>query len=293
MMDYEVFKNVVATRIKDFLPSVYAEFEVSIDSVPKINGMREALRLSFRAEGCFITGPNIYMDDLYDDFKRQGDLEDVLGHAATVILGCTGTQAFSRDGHLESEDYKEYIVQMLINTDMNKELLESAPHREYFDLSLIYRLAIPEPDGKGFLTALITYELMESMGLNAGELDALAEKNSRRMLKTEVYCSGPILTMITTEAKMYGAINLLRLDEIRKLSESLGGNLYLLPSSVHDLVIIKEDSSHTEEGLFELLKSGNCKCNPLDQNLSYNIYYYDYAADKLIMKTRDGAAKLK
>ena len=43
-MDYGVFKNVIAERIKEFLPSVYSEFDVNVMEVPKINGMRETLK---------------------------------------------------------------------------------------------------------------------------------------------------------------------------------------------------------------------------------------------------------
>ena len=74
---------------------------------------------------------------------------------------------------------------------------------------------------------------------------------------------------------MYGAINLLRTDEIRKLSDEVDGNLYLLPSSVHDVMAFKETEYSKESSYFAMLKSGNEKCNDTDENLSNNIYYYD------------------
>ena len=275
MMDYEVFKNVIATRIKEFLPSVYAEFDVSIMEVPKINGMKEAMILAFESDGCRMSGPNIYLDDLYNDFKESRDLEEILKETAGKIIGCTGTQNFGRSETVKLEEYKKYVVQMLINTDMNSQLLESAPHREFFDLSLIYRLAIPDANDGGYATALITYEMMNEMGLTLEELDSLAEENSRSNLPTQLFRMGPELTMMTTEAKMYGAINLLRTDEIRKLSDEVDGNLYLLPSSVHDVMAFKETEYSKESSYFAMLKSGNEKCNDTDENLSNNIYYYD------------------
>ena len=38
---------------------------------------------------------------------------------------------------------------------------------------------------------------------------------------------------------------------------------------------LKAEGSHMEMGLFEMLKNGNEKCNSVEENLSYNIYYYD------------------
>ena len=275
MMDYEVFKNVVMARIKEFLPSVYSEFEVTTVHAPKINGMREAMVVSFESGSCCMAGPNIYFDDLYEVFSECGDLEDVLEQVAVIIMEYTGTQNFDKNNDMKLSDYKEYIVQMLINTEMNKELLKLAPHKEFFDLSLIYRLAVPNMEGDGYSTALITEDMMREMGLTVDELDKLAEENSRRNLPTQLFRMGPYLTMMTTEPKMYGGINLMRTDEIRKISDEMKGSLYILPSSVHDLMALKAEGSHMEMGLFEMLKNGNEKCNSVEENLSYNIYYYD------------------
>ncbi len=282
MMDYGVFKNVIAERIKEFLPSVYSEFDVNVMEVPKINGMREAMILEFESDGCRMSGPNIYLDDFYIAFSECRDLDEILQDIAEVIMEFTGTQHFGKDREVKLDEYKEYVVQMLINTGMNRELLKSAPHKEFLDLSLIYRLAIP--DAGGFATALITYEMMDDMGLTIEELDELAEENSRRNLPTQLFRMGPELTMMTTEAKMYGAINLLRTDELKKLSDEMNANLYLLPSSVHDLMVLRDSKYSNENSLFDMLESGNNKCNDPDENLSYNIYYYDREKDDLEVK---------
>lgn len=287
MMDYEVFKNVITTRIKDFLPSVYAEFDVTVMKVPKINGMREAMILAFETDSCRMSGPNVYFDELYEVFSECGDMDHILQEVAEMIIAFTGTQDFSSDGSAQMEGYRNYVVQMLINTEMNRELLENVPHREFFDLSLIYRLAIPDGDGSGYSTALVTNDLLEELGITAGELDELAEANSRRALPTQLFRMGPDITMMTTEAKMYGAINLLRMDEIAMIAEKMKSNLYLLPSSVHDLMIIREKTFNNKDSLFAMLREGNRKCNKADENLSDNIYYYDRTENSLKLLQAD------
>lgn len=281
MMGYEVFKKVVTTRIKEFLPSVYAEFDVEVVTVPKINGMREAMVLTFETDGCRMSGPNIYFDDLYAMFSDSGELEGLLDSVAELIVECTGTQNFSKHSSFSLKNYRENIVHMLISTEMNIELLKTVPHREFLDLSVIYRLAIPDPDGCGYTTALITNDMLSELEVTVEELDELAEKNSRKELPTQVFNIGPFLSMMTTEAKMYGAINLLRLDEIRKVADKMNGNLYILPSSVHDLMVLKDNKQYSEGGFFEMVKSGNKECNAIDENLSANIYYYDRTKDRV------------
>lgn len=287
MMDYEVFKNVVTARIKEFLPPIYRDFKVEICYVPKINGVREAMIVSLEMEDYRMSGPNIYMDDLYEQFKACSDMDRILQETAETVVAFTGMQPLGEGECVKLQDYRNNVVQMLINTEMNRELLENAPHREFFDLSVIYRLAVLDADGKGYATALITNELMEELGVTAEELDQLAEENSRRNLKTQLFPMTSELTMMTTEAKMYGAINLLRMDEIKKVAEKMNANLYLLPSSVHDIMAIRDSGLNSEENLFAMLKDGNDLCNNQDENLSFNIYYYDREKNALEIMYHD------
>lgn len=43
MMDYEVFREVVSERIKDFLPPIFSSYKVKINTVRKVNEEKEAL----------------------------------------------------------------------------------------------------------------------------------------------------------------------------------------------------------------------------------------------------------
>ncbi len=287
MMDYEVFKNVVTARIKEFLPPIYRNFNAEVHRVPKINGMREAMIVSLEMDDCRMSGPNIYLDELYERFIECGEMDSIMKEAAQAVIAFTGMQHLGERGAVKLQDYRGNVVQMLINTEMNRDLLETAPHKEFFDLSIIYRIAVPDEDGKGYATALVTNEMMEELGVTAEELDRLAEENSRRDLKTQLFPMTTELTMMTTEAKMYGAVNLLRMDEIKKVSEKMNANLYILPSSVHDLMVIRENEMTSEITLFAMLKDGNETCNDPDENLSYNIYYYDREKNALDIKYYD------
>lgn len=275
MMDYEVFKNVVTVRIKEFLPPIYSDFDVTVHEAMKVNGLREAMTVSFEAKECCIFGPNIYLDEMYEKFSECGDIEEVLSDAAEMIIEFTAMQRFDKGEALDLKQYADNIVHMLINTEQNREMLENVPHKEFLDLSVIYRIAVPDADGRGYATALITNDLLEELDLTADELDRLAIINSSRELKTQLLKISDEMVMMTTEAKMFGAINLMRLDELKALSEAMDANLYILPSSVHDLMIIKDKGTFSEKNLFDMLKTGNDQCNDIAENLSYNIYYYD------------------
>lgn len=284
MMDYEVFKNVVTTRIKDFLPSIYAEFGVSIERVPKINGMKEAMIIAFEAENCRMSGPNIYLDDLYRDFIEHEDMDFVLKDTASKIMAFTGTQMIGEKNSIKLEDYKGDIVKMMINTEKNKELLELAPHKSYLDLSVVYRMVISDMDGNGYSTALITNGLMEELGITLDELDALAEYNSRSKLATKVMSVAPGCYMMITTGMIFGAINIQRLDEIKKISDEIESDLYLLPSSIHDLMVFDVNGPAGEKELFDMVREGNELCNDEDEFLSNSVYYYNRTKNALELR---------
>lgn len=287
MMEYEVFKKVVTERIKEFLPSIYAKFDVTIEPVPKINGMKEAMIVCFETEDCRMSGPNIYLDDLYREFTESNDLDFIMHDTACKIVAFTGTQMLCENDAIEMERYKPDIVKMLINTEMNTGLLAMAPHKEFMDLSVIYRMAVSDADGHGYATALITNDLLKELKMAVDELDALAEENSRRKFKTKVVSVAPECRMMATEGLIYGAINLERMDEIKKIADEMDSDLYLLPSSIHDIMAFSAKICNSTKVLFEMLKEGNETCNDEDEFLSNNIYYYSRSENTVELITRE------
>ena len=276
MMDYEVFKNVIAARIKEFLPPLYADFDVNIHSVPKINGVKEAMVLELNTTELAMTAPNIYMDDLYLEFKACGEIEAVLEEAAALIVNFTGTQRMG-EGAFDVKDYKNDIIKALINTEKNSALLADVPHREFLDLSVVYRFAVDDGDG-GFATAMLTTDLLEELGITGDELEQLAEENTVRKQKTHIVDVAPGARIMTMESVIYGAVNLMRTDEIRKIADEMEDDLFLLPGSIHEIMVLAAGDNDVAK-LAAIVKKGNSTSTGADEFLSDSIYYYDRKKD--------------
>ena len=92
MMDYEVFREVVSERIKDFLPPIFSSYKVKINTVRKVNEEKEALIMMPEKSGELTAMPNIYLDEMYEEFQKVEDLDVVLRlMAAMVISSLVGT----------------------------------------------------------------------------------------------------------------------------------------------------------------------------------------------------------
>lgn len=137
MMNYDIFKEVVAEKILDYLPEEYKNRKVEIHSVDKVNQTKDGLNLLSEGMEMGIS-PTIYVNDMYEHYKVSGDLNDVLKTAAENMEKAMQESPVSKES-LDFENAKDNIVFQLINTEQNKEMLKSTPNRAFQDLSIIYR----------------------------------------------------------------------------------------------------------------------------------------------------------
>ena len=89
-MDYELFKELVPARIKEFLPPIYHSYRVEVKPVPKINQVKDSFSLFPPGKPVNIAVPTLYLDDIYEDFAIDEDLDRVLHTIAGVIMTWSG-----------------------------------------------------------------------------------------------------------------------------------------------------------------------------------------------------------
>ena len=100
-----------------------------------------------------------------------------------------------------------------------------------------------------------------------------AEKNGMRILETKRLNIADVMEVMTTEPQIYGAVNMLRKEELQKTAEKFDGDIFLIPSSIHEVIAVKavpgEGAIHKE-----ILLDGNNTAIGPDEFLSENIYLY-------------------
>ena len=109
-------------------------------------------------------------------------------------------------------------------------------------------------------------ELLESMGV----FDEIPpEKN---------------LWVITNEMGINGAASMLYEENLHKLAEQIGTDLYLLPSSIHETIAVSVEMG-APEYLAQMVHDVNMTAVTLDERLSNNVYHYDKDLRKLELAT--------
>lgn len=306
MMDYEMFKDVVREKLMSLMPDELAGYSLQADRTGKVNETLDALHLV--PPDCLPDKlyPTVYLNHVYEEYKKSGDLQGTLELTAFYLAGAC-REAERKNSRMNLQGAPESIIMSLVNTGQNREMLGYMPHREFEDLSVIYKYVI---DTRNPVESVpVTVEMAERIGMGEEELFHAAVENTRRLfppttellndiivemfmgggfseeaaremgsvIQTPIYC-------ISNKMCINGAVSMLYGDVIRGLSEQLGGDLYILPLSVHEVMAVPTEGVTPKE-LAELVEKNNMSRISLNERLSNQVYRYDRKQRRLSLAT--------
>ena len=287
MLNYNGFRETLITQIKDYLPIKYKDFNVELYTVEKINQSREGMCLVDKSKSVSAS-PVIYVDTLYAHYVRYENLAKTMRMAAEMI-----TEAFAyTPNNYNIELSEDNIVLVLINYEKNKKLLEKLPHVKYLDMAFVFRWLI-SADDNGTAGGLITNEMADKFGFNTDKLFELAKKNTRRILppkiesladmikrlcREECFCeyeSFPLpVYVLSNERAFEGAAYIVYTDILDQLKTRLNDDLYIIPSSINELLIVPKSFAEPEV-VRNMVKEVNVMAVSEEEQLSNNVYLYD------------------
>ena len=303
-LNYEEFKERIKDDIKDYMDEKYKDCEVVIRKVNKTNREVDGLNM-LDIPGLKNATPTLYVNDLYEKYEKTGDYEEIARMAAeTMEYGIKSFNSQITEECLDTSKLKDKVFFSLINAEQNRELLNTVPHREFEDLAIVYRWNIGS-DSMGTYTNLVNNDLAEKEGLTENDLYNAASKNTKELFPvsiknmnegigemifgesgideemqkefSEVMQETPdenCMYVITNESKLFGAASMLYEEPIHELAEQVGGDLYILPSSVHEVIAVPADFDSPEE-LAEMVYEINMEQVDINDRLSNQVYHYD------------------
>lgn len=176
--------------------------------------------------------------------------------------------------------------------------LKYRPHQRMLDLAFV----LMQETKNGYVVQ-VTADLLEVLGLDAEEAFRIAGENTRKGNFTcksfastfretfaeeiplddlpESFSDSLPMYILRTENGMYGASALLFDDVMQQAYKRLGENYYILPSSIHELILVPEsavgDTGRDLASLQQIVMdiNGDKTIIPDEDYLSDNIYYYD------------------
>lgn len=284
-MDYTDFLEKVQREMEDRLGEGTT---VRLTKIWRNNGSR-LVGMTILREG-ENAAPAIYMEEYYGQYLRGVPLEKI----AERILACAKSQwktgCMNTDFFTDFQQAAAHIFCRVINYEKNEKLLLELPFRRYLDLAVVYYYRMEqEPFEKASI--LIKKEHLSIWEITPEELDEMAVENTMRILPSEVtdistliyemtgmkvVSEEPVcLHVLTNSDRNYGAVGMIFDRALEKISEKTRGDFYLLPSSVHECMILPPDVPMTVPQLRQMVSEINAEHVADEEVLGDSVYYYD------------------
>jgi len=296
LLDYSSFVSIIKNMIKEKMGKGY---DVSVCKVINKNAA-ELESMTVLKEGRNFA-PNVYLKAYYESYLAGTPLTELADRLFMIYKHCAIPKI--REGFDNSlEAVKSHIFFRLINYKRNKKYLAQIPHIRLLDIAITFHCLVRCEDDT-VSTFEITNAHIKQWKITVKDLQKIAFYNTRKLFPPKLRTMDDIIDeysgsgskaiskgeetypifVLTSEKGIYGAFYLLYKDVIRDVARLKKSNLYILPISVHELILIPEDDSLKRELLKKLILEINKFIMSADEILSDNVYVYSLKYDNITL----------
>lgn len=293
-MEFLQFVEAVEGAVKARLPK---DVSVEKQTVMKNNGKeRTGITIS---EKEYNLSPTIYLEEFYERFSEQEEgMEEIVEQVLCVYQKVRIEKQWDVAMFTDYEKICSSIVYKVIHAGRNKKLLQGVPHGSYLDLALVCYVRT-EFEDIGTATILVTRPMLKLWNISVEKLFCDAARNTEAQLEAEfvtmedmlVSLGGPsfapphekkMLYVLTNKVREFGAVCMLYKGVLEKIALELKESFFVIPSSVHEVLIVPESAGFDRNNLEEMLHDVNETMIP-EEILSDNVYYYQKSKKRLIL----------
>lgn len=292
-MTYYQFVQAIEQRLKR---ETEANVCINIHKVRKYNGaVRQGILFSEKKSNI---SPTIYLEEYYRRFN-QGDTLDMIVREILVLYHKLCVQkSWMEEFTDQYEHVKDKIVYRIINRKANEELLQGMPYIPYLDLAIVFYVQV-RADVCGTAVMAVLNEHLKLWGVTEEQVYERACENTCRLIPCELSPMKEILTELTgvedvveeeeelyilsNSSRCYGAAAILYPGCLEWAGEILGGDYYVFPSSVHEVILMRKREDMCKSFLDKMVREINETQVDEEEVLSDRAYYYDVAQKKLNM----------
>lgn len=293
-MDYQQFVVVVKDKVALSLDD---DMSLQVHTTLKNNGKRRVgLTISEKHVNIF---PTIYLEEYYKQFQNGNSIEAITESILNVYHEVKFEHIWQVNTIKDFQTIQSKIVYKLIHAEKNEELLHTMPHIPYLDLAIVFYVLF-DVDESGTATIPITNDLLHFWDTNLDEVYRIASENTKHLLPAtfkpmrvviEELLGNPcedrvleddIMFVLTNPLRSFGAACILYDGILEQIAGQLGENFYILPSSIHEMIIVPESQSPSKEDLNDMVTEINETQVDEEEVLSDHVYYYDCKRHTLI-----------
>ena len=226
--------------------------------------------------------------DMYKEYKDGQSIESITDAIIKIVQDNSN---IIEKPVISQEEAKKNLYTAVINFERNAEMLRDVPYERFQDLAIVPRWHVGE--GASFL---VYNNLLPELRLTKEEVLEIAERNTENKEYSVTSLSSMIKNLIgaeygddllaenTPEISMYVVTNDRRYDGavaitsdkvMKSVREQIGEDIYILPSSRHEIICVKQSECPDTVALAEMVSSVNASTVSTADYLSDTVYAYD------------------
>lgn len=289
MMKFEEFAKKVEIEVGKI-----AEGEAKVSIFRKNNGVQK-FGLTILGEGN--VSPVIYLDDFFKEYQENGNFEIIVQIIWLLFLERKHKKEVLVSNIVLWEKARENLTFKLVNYEQNRDILEKMPHRRFLDLAVVYMLMKAESMSSQEIV-MVDHQLAKNWGASVEDLDKYSYRNYGKYFPEKALRLDEIIArdfgeklpgieiptapiyVLANRMNFYGASAMLFPENLEKISEKHPGDLYIFPSSVHEVLVCPDIKKDTDE-LRNMVREINQSEVEPEERLSDNVYRYCYESGKI------------
>ncbi len=320
-MSFDEFKDTIVDEIKAFLPEKYEDADITINTVHKNN--EELTGITIRTSESNIA-PNIYLDSYYESYLDGESINDIMQNIADVRVEHEMEKPLSVDIITDFDKAKDKILPKIVGMEGNEKFLEDKPFQQMEDLAVVYYVDMGKLNG-GVMSAPVTENLMAQWGVSQEQIhekaisnmESLSPSSFRSMQEVMMEMMFPDMVdqfggdkdaakeamsdmlppddgamyVLTNQEKINGATALLDAKIMAEITERFGDNYFILPSSLHEVLIVPERDGMELKTLENMVQEVNATQVEPQDRLSDHVYKYDAQEQTVFRADRENERK--
>ena len=286
------FYNNLTKTLKENLGSEWT-MELDTDVVRNNGTNRIALILYKNGDKLH---PQIYLERFFEDYKRGKTMEEIIQDVKTTYE--EALQGFNPDSLFGIENWEQVkgrLALRLISKERNRKTLENYVYGDFLDLAAIVTFCV-EIDQQGVKAIRVTHDLAKQWDISEPEILRVAKENTEKLFPARIesildsLCRAlgitkeellekaeiPLQTMVLCNNLGVNGATVLLYDSFRKqVEQQLGKKFIILPSSIHEIIVVPLDSAPPFFRCQEMVESINRNYVDEEEILSDSVYLYD------------------
>lgn len=258
--------------------------EAGVKTLTKNNNTKsDCVSLKTKASGKYTAVVNV--DDLYDDFTSGTDISTIV---ESLIRQCNEQMPKSNFDINDYANVRPNLFVALVNAELN-ENEKDALTDPFLDLLKIVKIIVPTDKNDGLVT--VKKSMLDVWGVTATEvfMDAISAKNPYTMTVNDTISNmigvndDAPFEFVTNKMKFFGASVILYDDKavLKKLAKKYDDNLVIIPSSVHEVLVLPYYDGSDLDSLRGTIKHVNNSIVEKTDILSYSAYKYDRSKNSI------------